>query len=71
VNIVMHGLPFQFFEWTRIRTIHQYLYPDVDTLTRNTAKANVLKAYQREKLKIKAMFEQISSRVSLTSDLWS
>ncbi|KAL5550700.1 hypothetical protein UlMin_000876 [Ulmus minor] len=69
--IVMHDLPFQFVEWAGIRAIHQYLYPDVDTLTRNTAKADVLKAYQREKLKIKAMFEEVSVRVSLTSDLWS
>ncbi len=69
--ILMHDLPFQFVEWAGIRAIHQFLYPDVDTLTRNTAKADVLKAYQREKLKIKAMFEQVSGRVSLTSDLWS
>ncbi|KAL5550725.1 hypothetical protein UlMin_000901 [Ulmus minor] len=71
VCIVMHDLPFQFVEWAGIKAIHQYLYPDVDTLTRNTAKADVLKAYQREKLKIKAMFEEVSGRVSLTSDLWS
>ncbi|KAL5579757.1 hypothetical protein UlMin_012199 [Ulmus minor] len=70
-SIVMHDLPFQFIEWAGIRAIHSYLYPDVDTLTRNTAKADVLKLYQREKLKIKAMFEQVSGRVSLTSDLWS
>ncbi|KAL5576006.1 hypothetical protein UlMin_017705 [Ulmus minor] len=69
--IVMHDLPFQFVEWAGIRAIHQYLYPDVNTLTRNTAKADVLKAYQREKLKIKAMFEEVSGRVSLTFDLWS
>ncbi|KAL5557277.1 hypothetical protein UlMin_039513 [Ulmus minor] len=69
--IVMHDLPFQFVEWAGIRAIHQYLYSDVDTLTRNTAKADVLKAYQREKLKIKAMFEEVSGRVSLTSDMWS
>ncbi|KAL5552402.1 hypothetical protein UlMin_002578 [Ulmus minor] len=69
--IVMYDLPFQFVEWAGIRAIHQYMYPGVDTLTRNTAKADVLKAYQREKLKIKAMFEEFFGRVSLTSDLWS
>ncbi|KAL5548350.1 hypothetical protein UlMin_003581 [Ulmus minor] len=69
--IVMHDLPFQFVEWVGIRAIHQYLYPNVNTLTINTTKADVLKSYQREKLKIKAMFQQVSGRVSLTSDLWS
>ena len=44
VSIVMHDLPFQFVEWAEIRAIHQYLYPNVDTLTRNTTKVNVLKA---------------------------
>ncbi|KAL5564800.1 hypothetical protein UlMin_027964 [Ulmus minor] len=69
--IVMHDLPFQFVEYTGIRALFKNLNPEVDTVSRNTAKADVLKLYQREMTRIKAMLEVVPGRISLTSDLWS
>ena len=70
-SILMHDLPFQFVEYTRIRALFNYLYLEVDTVSKNTAKADILKLYQREMTRIKAMLDVIPSRISLTSNLWS
>lgn len=69
--ITMHNLPFQFVEFNGIRALHQYLHPGVQHICRNTAKADILKIYVREKTKIKNMFAMSNGRISLTSDMWS
>ncbi|XP_024031091.1 zinc finger BED domain-containing protein RICESLEEPER 2-like [Morus notabilis] len=69
--IVMHDLPFQFVEYKGLRVMLQYLYPDVELVSRNTAKIDSLKLYAREKLKIKNMLDACPGRISLTSDLWT
>ncbi|XP_024028498.1 zinc finger BED domain-containing protein RICESLEEPER 2-like [Morus notabilis] len=67
----MHDLPFQFVEYKGLRAMLQYLYPDVELVSRNTAKADSLKLYAREKMKIKNMLDACPGRISLTSDLWT
>lgn len=69
--IIMHDLPFQFVEYKGLRAMLQYLYPDVELISRNTAKAICLKMYEKEKAKIKNMVTACPGRISLTSDLWS
>ncbi|XP_024030779.1 zinc finger BED domain-containing protein RICESLEEPER 2-like [Morus notabilis] len=69
--IIMHDLPFQFVEYKGLRAMLQYLYPDVELISRNTAKAICLKMYEKEKAKIKNMVIACPGRISLTSDLWS
>ncbi|KAK9195172.1 hypothetical protein WN943_003291 [Citrus x changshan-huyou] len=69
--IIMHGLPFQFVEYEGIRRIWNYLCDEVPNICRNTAKADVLKMYNREKIKIRSMLEEAPSRICLTTDLWT
>nr|KAJ0213884.1 hypothetical protein LSAT_V11C400220640 [Lactuca sativa] len=69
--IVKHDLPFKFVEYEGIREIFQYLNEKVITITRNTAKDDVLNLFKREKLKLKNLFELLPGRISLTADLWS
>nr|XP_023886061.1 zinc finger BED domain-containing protein RICESLEEPER 2-like [Quercus suber] len=69
--IVMHDLPFCFVEYTAIRAIFAYLCPEATIITRNTARADLIKMHGREKEKIKFMLKDAPSRISLTSDLWT
>ncbi|KAK9177149.1 hypothetical protein WN944_029168 [Citrus x changshan-huyou] len=56
--IVKHGLPFQFVEFDAIRTCFEFLNSEVQNISRNTTKADILKAYNAERLRIKAMLEE-------------
>ncbi|CAI9279448.1 unnamed protein product [Lactuca saligna] len=69
--IVKHDLPFRFVEYEGIREIFSYLNEKVTTITRNTAKEDVLNLFKREKGKLKKLFELLPGRISLTADLWS
>ncbi|KAH9672546.1 putative AC transposase [Citrus sinensis] len=67
--IIMHDLAFQFVEYEGIRRIWNYLCDEVPNIYRNTAKVDVLKMHNREKIKIRSMLEEIPSRICLTTDL--
>ncbi|XP_061340052.1 zinc finger BED domain-containing protein RICESLEEPER 1-like [Gastrolobium bilobum] len=69
--IIMHDLPFQFTEWQGIRTLLLYLRADLNIITRNTVKADCVKLHKREKDRCLNMLKENTSRVSLTSDLWT
>ncbi|KAK2662687.1 hypothetical protein Ddye_001261 [Dipteronia dyeriana] len=69
--IVLHDLPFKFVEWSWIIRLIEYLCDDVTLVSRNTAKADVLRLFSREKQKIKIMLENTPGRICLTSDLWT
>lgn len=69
--IARHNYPFSFVEHQGIRDLHKFLNPTVQTLSRNTAKSDKLKLYNREKEKLKKELEMIPGRICLTSDLWS
>lgn len=69
--MTMHNLPFKFVEYPGIRACFEYMRPDIQHISRNTAKADMLKLYELEKKKIESMLSRNSSRVSLTSDLWT
>lgn len=43
--ILTHDFPFRFIEYEGLREIFQYIYEDLKLLSRNTARANVLKLY--------------------------
>ncbi|KAG2694388.1 hypothetical protein I3760_08G141500 [Carya illinoinensis] len=43
--IVKYELPFRFVEYSRVRSLLQYLHPDVSIISRNTAKADLVKIY--------------------------
>ncbi|WOL19965.1 zinc finger BED domain-containing protein RICESLEEPER 2-like [Canna indica] len=63
--MVMHNLPFQFVEYEDIRACFQYLRPGVQYVSRNTAKADVLKLYELQKKKMKSMLAMTPSRVTV------
>ncbi|WOL13155.1 zinc finger BED domain-containing protein RICESLEEPER 2-like [Canna indica] len=67
----MHNLPFQFIEYRGIMACFEYLRPSVQQVSRNTAKADILKLYELEKKKIKNVLATSYGTTSLTSDLWT
>ncbi|XP_042969171.1 zinc finger BED domain-containing protein RICESLEEPER 1-like [Carya illinoinensis] len=69
--IVKHELPFRFVEYSGVRSLLQYLRPDVPIIYRNTAKADLVKIYSQEKRRIKCMLNDSPGRISLTSNLWT
>ncbi|KAK2663318.1 hypothetical protein Ddye_001892 [Dipteronia dyeriana] len=69
--IVLHDLLFSFVEWTRIVKMIGICTNEFGLVFRNTAKADVLKLYVKEKRKVKTMLQVVNGRISLTSDLWT
>jgi hypothetical protein len=70
-SIIKHNYPFSYAEHEGTRALHKFLHRDVKTITRNTVKADVLKIYDREKTILKEKLQKVTSRICLTSDLWS
>ena len=68
---IMHDLPFQFVEYEGVRSILQYLRPEVQLVSRNTIKSECMKIHQKEKARVKSLLHAASGRISITSDLWS
>ena len=71
LTIIRHNYPFSFAEHENNRLLHCYLNPDVKTISRNTAKSEVIKIYRREKENLKHDLKSITGRFCLSSDLWS
>lgn len=67
--IVRHNCPFCFVEHEGSRELHTFLNPTVKTLSRNSARADVSKLYQKQKERVKNELAVIPSRICLTSDL--
>ncbi|VVA41507.1 Hypothetical predicted protein, partial [Prunus dulcis] len=60
--IIMHDLPFQFVEYAGIRQLFNYVCADIKLVSRNTAKADVLSLYNREKAKLKEILGSVPGR---------
>ncbi|XP_034229371.1 zinc finger BED domain-containing protein RICESLEEPER 1-like [Prunus dulcis] len=60
--IIMHDLPFQFVEYAGIRQLFNYVCADIKLVSRNTAKADVLSLYNREKSKLKEILGSVPGR---------
>lgn len=69
--IIRYNLPFSYVKYEGIREVHSFLNPVVQTISRNTAKADVLKLYLDKKEMLKNELEAILNRICLTSDLWT
>uniref|UniRef100_A0A2N9FMH9 HAT C-terminal dimerisation domain-containing protein n=1 Tax=Fagus sylvatica TaxID=28930 RepID=A0A2N9FMH9_FAGSY len=69
--IIKHNYSFISVEHEGNRDVHSYLNPDVKHISRNTAKADVLKVHRKEKDNIRNMLKSIPGRICLTSDLWT
>ncbi|KAH7833404.1 hypothetical protein Vadar_006022 [Vaccinium darrowii] len=66
IAIIKHNYPFRFMEHEGIRDIHSYLNHTAKSISRNTAKADVLKLFEKEKVKLKGELESIASKICLT-----
>ena len=51
--------------------MNRYLRSDVPLISRNFAKANLVKMHLLEKQKVKSLLNVCTGRISLTSDLWT
>ncbi|GJS78536.1 zinc finger BED domain-containing protein RICESLEEPER 2-like protein [Tanacetum coccineum] len=71
IAIIKHNYPFSYVEHEATRQLHKFLHRDAAPICRNSAKKDVIAIYEREKTKLKAMLEKVSSRISFTADLWS
>lgn len=70
-TIIEHKYPYRYVEHKATRDLHLYLNGNVKVISRNTAKADVLAIYVRERENLKKALQKARSRICLTSDLWS
>ncbi|KAD4385738.1 hypothetical protein E3N88_25907 [Mikania micrantha] len=71
MSIIKHNYPFSYVEHEGTRELHKFLHNDVNFITRNTAKSDVLQLYDREKTILKDALQKVTSKIWLTTDLWS
>jgi len=71
VASIVHDLPNKFVESQKIRDWLKYLNLDFVAITRNTAKADVMDMFKREKENLNIELTNIPTTVSLTSYLWT
>ncbi|XP_013607798.1 PREDICTED: zinc finger BED domain-containing protein RICESLEEPER 1-like [Brassica oleracea var. oleracea] len=70
-TIVQHDLPYAYVEYQKVRDTWAYLNADVQTICRNTARADVYRLYESERDTLKRELGSLPGRVSFTSDLWT
>ncbi|XP_048591471.1 zinc finger BED domain-containing protein RICESLEEPER 2-like [Brassica napus] len=70
-TIVQHDLPYSYVEYEKVRDTWKYLNADVQTICRNTARADVYRLYESERDTLKRELASLPGRVSFTSDLWT
>ncbi|XVF28924.1 hypothetical protein REPUB_Repub15cG0074700 [Reevesia pubescens] len=70
-SVITHGYPFKIVEDAKLRAFHSYLNSNFKLTCRNTCKADCLKVQKKMKEKVKFGLEKISSRISLTANLWT
>ncbi|KAJ1268094.1 hypothetical protein BS78_07G110500 [Paspalum vaginatum] len=69
--VVAHALPFSVVEYPKFRSFVSSLNPWFTHISRTTIKSDCVSSYEDCKGKLRAWLNQLSSRVSLTADLWT
>ncbi|KAK9225233.1 hypothetical protein WN943_010274 [Citrus x changshan-huyou] len=69
--IVMHELPLSFVEYIGFYELLKLLQPSIETISRNTIKAEILKLYDIEKTKAMSVLEACDSKIAVTTDMWT
>lgn len=69
--IVLHEYPLSIVDHVGFRKFVGSLQPLFKMVSRNTIKSDILKIFREEKTKAYTMFEKLSSRVAITTDMWS
>lgn len=69
--IIVHEYPLTMVEHRGFRKFVQGLQPLFKVPCRNTIKSDILKIYEYERVKSKKLLGRISSRVAVTTDMWT
>ncbi|KAK1419827.1 hypothetical protein QVD17_29191 [Tagetes erecta] len=70
--VIQEGLPFDFFDNPRLtRLIQETLQPRYTHVSRNTLRRDCLGYWQQAKSDLINLFENLTTGVNLTSDIWS
>ncbi|KAK1393979.1 hypothetical protein POM88_013035 [Heracleum sosnowskyi] len=69
--IVRHRYAFSWVEHEGNREIHAYLNHEVQSITRNTVKADCLKLHKTLKAQLLKILQTVPGRICLTSDMWT
>ncbi|XP_009108043.1 zinc finger BED domain-containing protein RICESLEEPER 2-like [Brassica rapa] len=68
--IVEHDLLYAFVEYKRVQEALHYANPTIEFWCRNTTVSDVLKIFEREKMKLRQVLRESPGRICLTTDLW-
>ncbi|WOK92564.1 zinc finger BED domain-containing protein RICESLEEPER 1-like isoform X1 [Canna indica] len=68
--VILHGYPFNIVHHTGFRTFVRNLQPLFKLVSADAVKADCMKIYESERLRLHEMLEKLHSRVSLTVDMW-
>lgn len=69
--IIGKNLPFNCVEWTEFRELCSYLNVDVETISRNTTRSDILKMHKFQKEVIRKKLQCAPGKICLTSDMWT
>ncbi|KAG6493561.1 hypothetical protein ZIOFF_048553 [Zingiber officinale] len=68
--VILHGYPFNIVHHVGFRTFVRNLQPLFKMASADIVKADCMKIYENERLRLHEMLDKIHSRVSLTVDMW-
>ncbi|OMO90348.1 hypothetical protein COLO4_19223 [Corchorus olitorius] len=69
--VIEHEYPFEWVEHRKVRELCCYLNKDFKPISRNTCKGDCLKIHLEMKEELKSILGKVSSKISLTCDMWS
>ncbi|CAH1422341.1 unnamed protein product [Lactuca virosa] len=69
--MVIHDLPFSFFEYEGVRNFCKYLEPEASLVCKNTSKSDIKKLYATQQKRLRDELLRCPSRICLTSDAWA
>ena len=69
--IAQHDYPLCMVEHAGFRVFCQGLQPLFKSITRNTAKADLVRVYEDEKTKLMQLLGSIKGRIAITTDMWT
>ena len=69
--IIMHELPFRFVEYEGFRDLMSFVQPLLCKICRNAVKKEVFKLFDFEKAKTMTLLEDITTKVSITTNMWT
>lgn len=69
--IIMHEYPLSCVEHEWFRKVLSSLNPMWKNVSRNTIKSDIMELYEMEKAKVVSLIESNSSKVAITTDMWT